>query len=210
MKKCPKCGYKRQQGNTECPKCGIIYEKYESSLAKKQAEEEARKQEKVATGWVQKAQILYDLGKHQEAIDAYTNAINLNPKYAQAYYGRGIVYHRLGNYKEATRDLEASAWLGHKRGKEFVKLRVKISQEEKGGTERVFSKPPMEPEHPPVAQSRSTGTRYVPGVKCPTCGSARVTRIGKMNKVGSAAIFGVFAIGHISKTFKCENCRYKW
>lgn len=46
--------------------------------------------------------------------------------------------------------------------------------------------------------------------KCPTCNSTNLQKISTGNKVGSAALFGVFAIGHISKTYKCLNCGYKW
>lgn len=46
--------------------------------------------------------------------------------------------------------------------------------------------------------------------KCPTCGSVNIEKISLGGKVGSAALFGVFAIGHISKTFKCKNCGHKW
>ncbi|WP_206459466.1 hypothetical protein [Anaerovorax sp. IOR16] len=45
---------------------------------------------------------------------------------------------------------------------------------------------------------------------CPICGSANVHKISLGNKVGAAAIFNVFSIGHISKTFKCKNCGAKF
>jgi len=44
MNKCPKCGYERQPGDIECPRCGIVYEKYEAYIVKKRLEEEAMKQ----------------------------------------------------------------------------------------------------------------------------------------------------------------------
>ncbi len=47
-------------------------------------------------------------------------------------------------------------------------------------------------------------------IKCPTCSSTNVEKIKASNKVGSAVMFGVFAMGHISKTFKCKQCGYKW
>ena len=46
--------------------------------------------------------------------------------------------------------------------------------------------------------------------KCPTCGSTNIEKISGANKVTSAVVFGVFSLGHISKTFKCKNCGYKW
>lgn len=46
--------------------------------------------------------------------------------------------------------------------------------------------------------------------KCPVCHSASIEKISLGNKVGSVALVGVLAIGHISKTFKCRNCGYKF
>lgn len=43
-------------------------------------------------------------------------------------------------------------------------------------------------------------------VKCPTCGSSNIKKLSTANKVGSAVLFGVFAINHIGKTFKCNSC----
>ncbi|NLD38011.1 MAG: hypothetical protein GX654_14180 [Desulfatiglans sp.] len=57
----------------------------------------------------------------------------------------------------------------------------------------------------PITQ---VGTTISP--KCPTCGSSDIEKISLKNKVGSAALIGVFAIGHISKTFKCNSCGSKW
>ena len=46
--------------------------------------------------------------------------------------------------------------------------------------------------------------------KCPTCGSSVIQKISPGSKVGSAVLFGVFALGHISKTFVCTQCGSKW
>lgn len=46
--------------------------------------------------------------------------------------------------------------------------------------------------------------------KCPSCGSMNIEKISLKNKVGAGALFGVFAIGHVAKTFRCNNCKYKW
>ena len=46
--------------------------------------------------------------------------------------------------------------------------------------------------------------------KCPVCGSTNIHKISAANKVGAAAVFGVFAIGHVSKTYKCDNCGAKF
>jgi len=46
--------------------------------------------------------------------------------------------------------------------------------------------------------------------KCPTCSSPDVEKISLKNKVGAGLLLGVFALGRISKTFKCNSCGYKW
>lgn len=46
--------------------------------------------------------------------------------------------------------------------------------------------------------------------KCPTCGSTNLERILPGSKVGAALTFGLFSLGHLSKTFLCRNCKYKW
>ncbi len=46
--------------------------------------------------------------------------------------------------------------------------------------------------------------------KCPTCGSTNIEKISATSKVGKAVLFGIFAAGAISKTFKCNNCGHQW
>jgi predicted RNA-binding Zn-ribbon protein involved in translation (DUF1610 family) len=46
--------------------------------------------------------------------------------------------------------------------------------------------------------------------KCPTCSSDRVERISVANKAGNVALLGVFAVGKVAKTFKCNSCGYQW
>lgn len=46
--------------------------------------------------------------------------------------------------------------------------------------------------------------------RCPTCGSKDVKKISGDSKVGKAILFGIFALGAISKTYKCNNCGYQW
>ena len=35
---CPKCGFPRQPESNECPKCGILYDKYEDFIKNKRTE----------------------------------------------------------------------------------------------------------------------------------------------------------------------------
>lgn len=58
-----------------------------------------------------------------------------------------------------------------------------------------------------IEQSR-TSTDNTP--HCPTCNSTDIEKISTSSKVGKAALFGVLAIGSITKQFKCNNCGYKW
>ena len=58
---------------------------------------------------------------------------------------------------------------------------------------------------PDIQSSNNSNISY-----CPTCGSTNIHKISTTNKVGSALVFGVFAMGNISKTFKCNSCGYKW
>lgn len=48
------------------------------------------------------------------------------------------------------------------------------------------------------------------GIVCPFCKSNNVEKIGMGSKVMSGALFGVFAMGKISKTWECKDCNSKW
>ena len=48
-----------------------------------------------------KATILYNLGKREESIEAYDEAIKLEPKLFQAFYNKGLVLSELGRKEEA-------------------------------------------------------------------------------------------------------------
>jgi primosomal protein N' len=47
-------------------------------------------------------------------------------------------------------------------------------------------------------------------IKCPNCRSTNVQKISAGSKVASAAMFGVFALGKLSKTYQCKDCKHKW
>lgn len=46
--------------------------------------------------------------------------------------------------------------------------------------------------------------------KCPICASTKIHKISMTNKAASAIAFGVFAAGHVSKTYKCDICGAKF
>lgn len=47
-------------------------------------------------------------------------------------------------------------------------------------------------------------------IKCPNCNSTNTKKISGASKVGSAVMFGVFAMGKLTKTYQCNKCGYKW
>jgi len=51
--------------------------------------------------FLEQGNALYDLGKHEEAINAYNKAIELNPKLASAWYNKGVALTNQGKDDEA-------------------------------------------------------------------------------------------------------------
>ncbi len=49
---------------------------------------------------------LFEENKFEEAIDMYTQAINIDPSYSSAYFNRALSYAILSKYTEATQDAE--------------------------------------------------------------------------------------------------------
>lgn len=45
---------------------------------------------------------------------------------------------------------------------------------------------------------------------CPHCKCINIVRITATDKAGSALLVGVFALGKMTKSFECLNCRYRW
>ena len=46
------------------------------------------------------------MGQNENAIQKYTQAISMNPGFAESYLGRGLAYRNMDRYDEAVRDLE--------------------------------------------------------------------------------------------------------
>lgn len=55
-----------------------------------------------------------------------------------------------------------------------------------------------------VLEERDKGNRF--NVKCPYCNDTNVKKISGISKGISAGLFGVFALGKISKQWHCNNC----
>jgi tetratricopeptide (TPR) repeat protein len=62
-------------------------------------------------------------GDRDQAIHEYTKAIEINPRYADAYYGRGVVYQFKGKCDQARADYKKACELG---GKEACKQLQKL------------------------------------------------------------------------------------
>ena len=64
-------------------------------------------QEQTAGYWDKKGIVAENQKKYKEAVDDYSQAIALNPKYADAYFGRAIAAEKLEWYADALKDFEA-------------------------------------------------------------------------------------------------------
>ena len=64
-------------------------------------------------------------------------------------------------------------------------------------------------DHERIARNRAGLSPLDNHPKCPTCGSENLSRI---SGIGTISIFGNFGItnGDAGKTFKCNNCGYRW
>ena len=80
------------------------------------AKGEKRKEQKVeydrtiknltAIEWFEKGYASDTSGNYNDAVNAYSKAIVLDPKYVEAYYKRGFAYSKLGQYQRAIKDYD--------------------------------------------------------------------------------------------------------
>lgn len=82
-----------------------------------------------AFDWYDKGVVFQQSNNHQAAIDAYANAIELNPKLPVAYNNRGVAYSKLRNHQLAIADFNkvinlSPKWAGayYNRGIEYIEL----------------------------------------------------------------------------------------
>ena len=121
MKRCPKCAEKVLPQASVCKHCGHEFRPVLMKLPTKPMNE---------LEWLRKGQTLYRSGNLQEALSLMTNAIDLNPKFAKAYYNRGIIHEKLGSKERAINDLRAASQLGYKKAQDVMKeLNVKVMGE---------------------------------------------------------------------------------
>lgn len=72
----------------------------------------------------------------------------------------------------------------------------------------ILSKRPADWVDPRKRATWTTDWESLP--KCPICNSTKIHKISLTNKAASAITFGIFAAGHVSKTFKCDTCGAKF
>lgn len=72
-----------------------------------------------AVEWVQRGVSLDESGNYNEAMEAFTNAIELDPKLARAYVARGVAYANLGNNQQAIKDFDRAIELDPKDEKAY-------------------------------------------------------------------------------------------
>lgn len=78
-----------------------------------------------ASDWIRKGVILYKSGDYQKAIHAFSIAIDLDVTFSVAYLTRAVAYYKLGDKKQATKNLEVAARLGHKNALVLLKKLTK-------------------------------------------------------------------------------------
>ena len=72
----------------------------------------------------------------------------------------------------------------------------------------IISKRPSDWVDPRKREMWATDYTHMP--KCPICSSTKIHKISMTNKAASAFAFGIFAAGHVSKTYKCDICGAKF
>jgi tetratricopeptide (TPR) repeat protein len=78
-----------------------------------------------ASDWVRKGVNLYKSGDYKKAIHAFSIAIDLDVTFSAAYATRAVAYYKLGDKKQATKNLEVAARLGHKNALVLLKKLTK-------------------------------------------------------------------------------------
>jgi tetratricopeptide (TPR) repeat protein len=71
-----------------------------------------QKKDRTTNSWYEEGCKLKRAGKLAEAVTAFTEAIDRNTGFAEAFFKRGVCYYLLGNGRLAAHDLEAASLLG--------------------------------------------------------------------------------------------------
>lgn len=89
----------------------------------------------------------------------------------------------------------------------FIEAMIKLRQDDIIEYESRMSQFRMQAEQKEqIEQQKQESTNQV---KCPTCGSTNVQKIGAVERTASVIGLGIFS-KKINKSFKCKNCGYTW
>jgi tetratricopeptide (TPR) repeat protein len=73
------------------------------------------------------------LANYPQATAYFDRAVEVDPRYGDAYYNRGVAYAGLGNRERATDDIRTAARLGHEGARNFLRSQGIGGREVQGG-----------------------------------------------------------------------------
>lgn len=73
-----------------------------------------------AHDWLKKGRESYRAGDIDNALSAFTKAIEIQPDYASAWYNRGVVGNKAGHAADAINDFKKAASLGHEKAQHLL------------------------------------------------------------------------------------------
>lgn len=93
--------------------------------------------------------------------------------------------------------------------RDYVRLKMDLDLTCCGCGKKIINK--IVPRRPDGWREREIWVKdYENMPKCPICSSTKIHKISLTNKAASALTFGIFAAGHVSKTWKCDICGAKF
>ncbi|MBF0119129.1 MAG: tetratricopeptide repeat protein [Desulfobacterales bacterium] len=124
--KCEHCGHSlfvsaESAGRKgRCPKCR------EAMIIPNDAQiinqEKKNSKNKSASDWYEKGHSLTLSGEYNKAIECYDKAIEIDNNFAEAYFGKGICYHQIGDKNNADINIKKAKKLGCKDAIEYLKI----------------------------------------------------------------------------------------
>lgn len=111
-----KCPYRAEMNPKGGTVCGFGFKTFEESV-----KDDVPIGRLNAKDWVKKGVNLYKSGAYQKAIHAFSISIDLDVTFSVAYATRAVAYYRLGDEKQAIKNLEVAAKLGHKNARVMLK-----------------------------------------------------------------------------------------
>ncbi len=73
-----------------------------------------------AQDWLKKGRESYRAGDLDNALAAFTKAVEIQPDYASAWYNRGVVGNKAGHAADAINDFKKAASLGHEKARKLL------------------------------------------------------------------------------------------